>query len=140
MLSSNLCCRFETLPHCEKKCVSDGDAILLVAKKRTNQVWHTSKWQLSDTRCSMALWYRKELFSHLQAWAKRSLIVLHNCVNQYGSALTARVTCRQVRRAKQKNCRKIAENCDKLREIAENCEIAGNCGKLRTSMPPPPCR
>ena len=84
--------------------VSDGDAILLVAKKRTNRVWHTSKWQLSDTRCSMALWHRKEPFSHL---------------NSSVAALTARVTCKHVRRAKQKNCGKIAENCDRLRKIAD---------------------
>ena len=87
-------------------------------------MWHTSKCQLSDTCCSMALWCRKEPFSHCQAWAKRSLIVLHNCVHQYGSALTARVTCRHVRRAE----RKIAK---KLREIAENCGTLRNCGKLR---------
>ena len=102
-------------------------------------MWHTSKWQLSDTLCSMALWHRKEPFSHLQVWAKRSLIVLHNCVHQYGSALTARVTCRHVRRAKQNNCRKIVENCDKLQKIAENCEIAGNCGP-QPPPPPPGCK
>ena len=56
------------------------------------------------------------------------LIVLQNCVHQYGSALTARVTCRHVRRAKQKKCGKIAENCDKLWEIAKLRKIAENCG------------
>ena len=101
MLSSNLCCRFETVPHCEKKrstsppfrchgdmlqyfapapprpaprflfnesdsatssdwgardSVSDTDAMLLVQKKKRKKryrVWRTSKWQLSNTTCSI---------------------------------------------------------------------------------------
>ena len=35
------------------------------------------------------------------------------------------------KKGKAEKLRKIAENC-------ENCEIAENCGKLRTSIPPPP--
>ena len=76
----------------------------------------------------MALWHRKEPFSHLQAWAKRSLIVLHNCVHQYGSALTGEVTCRHVKRAKQKKCgklRKIAENCGPQFPPPVTCEGGG---------------
>ena len=34
--------------------------------------------------------------------------------------------------------RKIAENCGKLRKIAEIAVIAENCGKLRTAISPPP--
>ena len=89
-------------------------------------MWHTSKWQFSDTRCSMALWHRKELFSRL---------------NSSVAALTAKVTCKHVRRAKQKNCGKIAENCDKLRKIEGNCEKVRNCGKMRKILdlnPRPP--
>ena len=87
MLSSNLCCRFETVPHCEKKRSTSPPEVGCVIKNST----------LSP-------------FSHL---------------NSSMAAFTARVAGKHVRRAKQKNCGKIAE---KLRK---------NCGKLRTSTPPP---
>ena len=50
---------------------------------------------------------------------KKNLIVLH----QRGEAVRKSGT--------EKNCGKIAENCGKLRKIAENCEKLRNCGKLR---------
>ena len=50
---------------------------------------------------------------------KKNLIVLH----QRGEAVRKSGT--------EKNCGKIAENCGKLRKIAENCEKLRNCGKLQ---------
>ena len=38
----------------------------------------------------------------------------------------------------RENCGKIAINCGKLRKIAKNCEKLRNCGKLQTSISPPP--
>ena len=67
-------------------------------------MWHTSEWLLSGTRCSMALWHRKQAFSHLHLRMP---------------ALTAKVTYNYVRRAKQTNCGKVLENCNKLRKIAD---------------------
>ena len=66
---------------------------------------------------------------HLRVYGivkKKILIVLH----QRGEAVR--------KSGSVKNCGKIAENCDKLRKIAKNCEIAENCEKLRTSISPPP--
>ena len=48
-------------------------------KKKRNRVWQNSKWQLSGTHCSMALWHRKEPFSHLQA--SSFCIVVHTSMD-----------------------------------------------------------
>ena len=70
---------------------------------------------------------------HLRVYGivkKKILIVLH----QRGEAVR--------KSGSVKNCGKIAENCGNLRKIAENCEKLRNCGKLRKiadlNAPPPP--
>ena len=84
-----------------------------------------SPWDCSMNR-SMALWHRKEQFSHLQAWTKLSLSVLYGCAHKDGTGLTAMGTNKHVRWAiHNKKKREIAENCD-------NCGIAENCEELRT--------
>ena len=68
------------------------------------------------------------------------------CHNQTSQSLKEQHFCtgdtghRQIRRTKS-NCGKIAQNCGKLQETAgnckqKNCEIAKNCEKMRTSIPP----
>ena len=38
---------------------------------------------------------------------------------------------------KKGRAEKLRKNCGKVRKIAENCGNLRNCGKLRTSIPPP---
>ena len=134
MLSSNLCCRFETVPHCEKKRSTSPPEVGCVIKNST------LSWKGEGARdCHHSCKVVEPLISIVL----QRVYKLH-CSAISGSPLTAGDTNRHVRWTNQKNCEKIAGNCGKLRKMSKNCEMAENCEKIMDrnfapSPPPPPC-